>query len=165
MSIASNPLVPVCRYIRDPGAPRRCSQPTSPCCGAPRLGHFAADNHVGDSETAAGLENAESLAQHPVFVGGKIYHAIGNDDIDGVVGQGNAFDLALEKFDVLNAGLALVLPGEGQHFIGHVEAVSLAGGTDALGGKQHVDAASRAEIEHGFTGIELGQCGRVAASQ
>ena len=129
------------------------------------VGHFAADDHVGDGETAARLQDAERFAQHPVLVGGEIDHAVGNDDVDRVVGQGNVFDLALEKLDVLDAGLALVLAGESQHFIGHVEAVSFAGRADAPGGKQHVDAAARAKIEDGFAGIELGQGGRIAATE
>ena len=127
--------------------------------------HVAADNHVGDGEAAAGLQDAEGFAQDLVLVGREINHAIRNDDIDGVVGQGNVFDFALQKLDVLDSGLALVLAGEGQHFIGHVEAVSFAGGADAPGGQQHVDAASGAEIEDGFAGIELGQGGRIAATQ
>ena len=38
-------------------------------------------------------------------------------------------------------------------------------GPDAPGGKQHVDAAAGAEIEHGFAGVELGQRGRIAAAE
>ena len=80
-------------------------------------------------------------------------------------GSGNVFDFALEKLDVLDSGLALVLAREGQHLIGHVETVGFAGGADAPGGKQHVDAAAGAEIEHRLAGVELGQRGGIAAAE
>ncbi len=54
-------------------------------------------------------------------------------------------------------GLALVFVGQRQHFVGHVEAVGLAGGADAPCGEQDVDAAAGAEVEHDLTGIKLGQ--------
>ena len=82
-----------------------------------------------------------------------------------IVGQRDVLDFAFEKFDVLNAALALVLARERQHFVGHVEAVGLAGGADAAGGQQHIDAAARAEIEDRFAGLQLGQRGGVAAAE
>jgi hypothetical protein len=68
-------------------------------------------------------------------------------------GSGNAFDLAFQEFDVLRARLALVFVGQRQHFVGHVEAVSFARRADAPGREQHIDAAARTEIEHGFAGL------------
>ena len=88
-----------------------------------------------------------------------------DDDIDGIVGQRDVFDFAFEKLDVFHSGLALVFAGQGQHFVGHIEAVGFAGRADAPGGEQHVDAAAGAEIEHGFAGIELGQRGGIAAAE
>ena len=57
-------------------------------------------------------------------------------------GRGMCFDLAFEEFDVFDAGLALVFAGEGEHLVGHVEAVGFAGGADAAGGEEDVDAAA-----------------------
>ena len=108
------------------------------------------------SETAKrppGFKHAEGFAQDVVLVGGKIDDAVGDDDVDGVVGQRDVLDLALQEFDVVDAGLALVLVGEGQHFVGHVETVGLAGGPDAPRREQDVDAAAGAEIQHGFAGF------------
>ena len=126
-------------------------------------GNVAADDDIGDGETSAGFENAEGLAQDAIFVGGEIDDAIGDDDVDRVVGQGNVFDFALEEFDVFDAGFALVLAGQREHLIGHVEAVGFAGGADAAGGEQDVDAAAGAEVEDRFAGVQFGQGGGVAA--
>ncbi len=80
-------------------------------------------------------------------------------------GSGNIFDFALQEFDVGGAGFLLVRVGERQHFVGHVEAVGLAGGADAAGGEQYVDAAAGAEIEDDFAGIELSEGGGIAAAE
>ena len=80
-------------------------------------------------------------------------------------GSGIVLDLALEELDVLDARLTLVLAGELEHLVGHVEAVGLAGRADAPGREQHVDAAARAEVEHGLALVEVGDRGRVAAAE
>ena len=64
-----------------------------------------------------------------------------------------------------NAGFALVLAGEGQHFVGHVETVGFARRPHAPGGKQHIDAAAGPQIEHGFAGFELRQRRGIAAAE
>jgi hypothetical protein len=87
-------------------ARRRCSQPKASCSGD--ISGFRRDHHIGDGETAAGLEHAEGFAQDAILVGGEIDDAVGDDDIDRVVGQGDVLDFALEELDVLDAGFALV---------------------------------------------------------
>ena len=86
-------------------------------------------------------------------------------DVDRVVGQRDVLDVALEELDILEPALALVLLGERQHLVGHVEAVRFAGRSDAPRRQQHVDAAAGAEIEHGLAGLQLGQRGRIAAAE
>ena len=113
------------------------------------------DHHVGDGEAAAGPQHAEGLAQDAVLVGGEIDDAVGDDDVDGVVGQRNVLDLALEELDVGGAGLALVFARQGEHVVGHVEAVGLARGPDAARGEQHIDAAAGAEVEHRLAGLAV----------
>ena len=46
------------------------------------------------------------------------------------------------------AGLGGVGAGQVEHLVGHVDAVREAGGADAAGRQQHVDATARAEVEH-----------------
>ena len=128
-------------------------------------GNGAAHDNVGDGEAAARLEHAKRLAQDAVLVGREIDDAVGDDDVDRVVGQGNVFDLAFEKLDVFDACLALVFAGQGEHVVGHVEAVSLAAGSHAARGEQHVDAAAGAEVEHNVTGLEIDERGGIAAAQ
>ena len=71
----------------------------------------------------------------------------------------------LRNSTFVGAGLALVLVGEREHLVGHVEAVGFAGRSDALRGEQHVDAAARSEVEHRLAFVELRERGRVAAAE
>ena len=80
-------------------------------------------------------------------------------------GSGNRLDRALEELDIGRARLALVLPRQRQHLVGHVEAVGLAGRADPLRGQQHVDAAAGTEVEHGLAGLERQQRGGIAAAE
>src|SRR5579859_2353302 len=61
---------------------------------------FAAGYDVRYGKTAAGLQHAKRLAQNLVFVSGKIDHAVGNDDVNRVVGKRNALDFASQEFHV-----------------------------------------------------------------
>ena len=133
---------------------------------APDVGrHVAADDDVGDRESAARFQHAEGLAQHGIFVAREIDHAVGDDHVHRVVRQRNGLDRALQELDVRGAGLPLVLPRERQHLVGHVEAVRLAGRADAFGRQQHVDAAARSEIQHRLARFEREQRGRIAAAE
>src|SRR5438309_2356878 len=78
---------------------------------------------------------------------------------------GDLLDLALEELHVGGPRLALVLAGEGQHLVGHVEPVGPAGRAHPLRGQEDVDAASGAQIEHRLAGRELGERGGVAAAE
>ena len=127
--------------------------------------HLAPYHDVRDGEPAAGLQDAERLGEHAVLVGRQVDDAVRDDHVHGVVGQRDGLDLALEELDVAHAGLALVLARQGEHLVGHVEAVRLAGGPDAPGRQQHVDAAARAEIEHGLARLQLGERGGVPTAQ
>ena len=126
---------------------------------------FAAHDDIRNGEAAAGLQHAKCFAKDAILVGGKIDDAIRDDDIDRIVGKRNVLDLAVQKLDVFDAGLALVFVGEREHFVGHVEAVGFAGWADAPRREQHVDAAARAEIEHGFARFQFGQRRRIAAAE
>ena len=63
------------------------------------------------------------------------------------------------------AALPLVLAGKGKHLVRHVQAVGFASGPHALRGKKHVDATAAAQVEDGFSGLQFGQCRRIAAPQ
>ena len=66
---------------------------------------------------------------------------------------------------MVDARLALVLLGQREHLVGHVEAVRLAGRADAARGQQHIDAAAGAEIEHDLAGVQLCERGGVSAPE
>jgi len=125
----------------------------------------SAHNNIGDSETATGLEDAEGFAEDAILVRGKVDDTVRNDDVNRVVGEGDVLDFAFEELDVGDAGLALILAGEGEHVVGHVEAIGFPGWANAPCGEEHIDTAARAEIEHDFTRCELDQRGGIAAAE
>ena len=97
------------------------------------------------SETAKrppGLQYAKGFAQDGIFVGRKIDYAIRDDDIDGIVGQRECVRFRLSGIRRFRLRFLLVLVGEREHFIGHIEAVGFSGRTNALRGEQHVDSAA-----------------------
>jgi hypothetical protein len=89
---------------------------------------------IRNGKAATRFQDAERFPQHAVFVARQVNDAVAYDDIDGGVRQRDMLDFAFEKFDVLNPGLALVLAGECQHFIRHIEAVGFAQRTDPTRG-------------------------------
>src|ERR1700736_2697451 len=110
---------------------------------ANRVRDFASNYYIGNCETAAGLEHPECFAQNAVLVAGEVNDTVGQNDVDGVVGQRDIFDLTFQKFNVGEAGFAFVFFGQGEHFVGHVQAVGFSGGADTARGKQNVNAAAR----------------------
>src|SRR5712664_3108398 len=61
-------------------------------------GDFTANNDIGDGETAAGFEDAESFAEDAILVAGKIDDTVGDDYVDGIVRKRHVFNGALQKF-------------------------------------------------------------------
>src|SRR5882762_10272236 len=86
---------------------------------------FTANDDIGDCQTAAGPEDA-------ILVARQIDDAVGDDDVDGVVGKRNVFNGTLQKLDVFDAGFFLVFAGEGEHFVSHVQTEGFAGGANAF---------------------------------
>ena len=80
-------------------------------------------------------------------------------------GSGMCSISPLRKSTFARPLLRLFSLGQGQHLVGHVEAVGLAGRSDPPGREHHVDAAARAQVEHGLARLQFGQRGRVAAAQ
>src|SRR6266404_5316592 len=107
-------------------------------------GDFTANDDIGHGKAAAGFQHAEGFAEDTILVAGKIDDAVGDDDVDGVVRQRDVFNDALEKFNVFDAGFFLVLAGEREHFVGHVQTVGFAGGADSSPGEDDVNAAAGA---------------------
>src|SRR5208337_1199412 len=70
-----------------------------------------------------------------------------------------------EEFDILDSSLALVVAREREHLVRHVEPVRLACRSYSARGEDHVDPAARSQVEHGFTGLKLGERGRIPASE
>ena len=127
--------------------------------------HFAPGHNIGNRKAAARLQHAKGFPQYTVFVGGKVDHTIRDNDVHRVVGQRNMLDLAPQELDVLRARFALVLIGQRQHLVRHIETIGLAGGPDPLRRKQNIHAAARAEIEDHFPGIQFRQRRWISATE
>ena len=112
-----------------------------------------------------GLQDAGDLGEHPGLVGRQVDDAVRDHDVDRLGGQRHLLDLAAQEVRVRDAGLGLVVLGEREHLVGHVEAVDDSGRPDATGREQHVDAAAGAEVEHRLALAELCDGGRVAAAE
>ena len=80
-------------------------------------------------------------------------------------GSGMASMVPLRNSTLVAPAFVGVGEGQGEHLVGHVQPVGLAGGADAAGGEQDVDAAAGAEVEHAFAFVEVGDGERVAAAE
>mmetsp|Transcript_26515 Transcript_26515/g.74189 ORF Transcript_26515/g.74189 Transcript_26515/m.74189 type:complete len:294 (-) Transcript_26515:284-1165(-) len=121
-------------------------------------GHAAVGIHVRKVQLATRLQQAEALLQHGFLVGAEVDDAVGDDDVEG-------FRLELEVLQLLEVSLLeldvgeselfgvvlLVLAGDVQLLVGHVDADDLAGGTDQLGGDVHVATGTASQIQDGGT--------------
>src|SRR3712207_5401571 len=104
------------------------------------------EDYVRDGEPPTGLEDPVSLPENLLLLGGEVYDAVGDHHVHVLVGQRNLLDLPLKKLHVLYPGLLLVLAGQGQHLVGHVQSVSLTSWRDTPGGEQHIYTATASEV-------------------
>ena len=125
----------------------------------------AGEDDVGDREPAAGAQHSQGLAEDLVLVRGQVDDAVGDDDVNRVVGQRDVLDAAQQELDVLHPGLGLVRVGELVHLRGHVQAIGLTAGGNTASGQEYVDASARAQVEDDVAGLEVGEQGRVPAAQ
>ena len=96
-----------------------------------------------------------------LYLAVRSYHAM----LPPVVSEPVRERLALEELHVRRARLGSVVARQVEHLRCHVQAIDVTGGTDALGGQQHVDAAARAQVEDGLARVELSEGGRIATAQ
>src|SRR5579871_991303 len=126
---------------------------------------FPACDHIRYRKTPTRLQNAECFAQNLAFICRKIDDAIRDDHVYGIIRQRNALDLTLQELNILDPRFPLVLVGESQHFVGHVETIGFSIWADTARRQQNVDAASRAQIEHRLSGLQLRKRSRISAAQ
>ena len=120
---------------------------------------------VGDADAAPRPQDARDLAEDRRLVGGQVHDAVADHDVDRIRGQRDRLDVALEELDVGGLRLGGVALGKREHLVGHVQPEGAAGRPDPLGGQQDVDPATRPEIEDPFALAEVGDGGRVAATE
>ena len=127
--------------------------------------HPGVGDDVGDREAASWPEHPRRFAKDRRLVSGEVDHAVGDHDVDRVVGQRHRFDRPLQELDIPCTRLPLVSAGHLKHLVGHVDAIRLAARSDPLGREQHVDAAARAQVEDGLSLVKLGDRRRIAAAE
>ena len=81
------------------------------------------------------------------------------------VGQWNVLDGALQKLDVDKPGPGLVCSGKFQHLIGHVHAVGEASLSNPTSRQQHVDPATRTQIQDTLARMQISHGNRVTAAK
>ena len=147
-------------------ARRRCSRSTAPCRRA-SLVHVRVGDHVGDREAAArlaarALPRGAPAACRPERLITQLEMTTSTD----VVGERHLLDVALEELDVLDAGLARRC-ARARSSISSVMSspMALPVGPTRRAEMQHVDAAARAEVEHGLALVQIGDRGRVRRSR
>ena len=129
------------------------------------LVHALVGDDVADGEATARPQDSGRLAEDAGLVGAQIDDAVGDDHVDRVVGKRDVLDRALDEFDVLDPGLALVLPRQLEHLVGHVEAIGHSPGPDPASRQQHVDPAAGPQIQDGLTLMQRCDRGRVPAAE
>ena len=133
--------------------------------GAGLLVHVGIGNHVRDGKPATGAQHAPRLPDHAGLVAREVDHAVGDHDVDGLVADRYVLEIALEELDVFDAGVVGVGTCELEHLVGHVQADSLAGRSDAAGGDQHVSARARPKIEDGLALVQVRDRGGYPAAE
>ena len=129
------------------------------------LVHVGIGHDVADGESSPWPQDAGGLEEDPALVRGEVDHAVGDDHVDRRVVQGNVLDLAFEELDILGVRLGRVVAGQGEHLVGHVEAVGPSAGAHSSCGQQDVDPAARSEVEDRLALVQLGHGRRIAAAE
>jgi hypothetical protein len=122
-------------------------------------------DNVGDPDPATGSQHARDLGQHRRFVGRQVDHAVGDRRVDRFRGEWDLLDHTLQEVDVVRSCLPCVSLGEGEHLVGHVDAVGRSCRTDTLRRQDHVDPTTRTEIEDRLTLVQLSDRGRISAAE
>src|SRR5574337_1669639 len=120
---------------------------------------------VGDPDPPAGSQDPTHLGQYGRLVDRQVDHAVGDHHVDAVVHEGDVLDGALAKLDVGDIGPGLVGFGSREHLVGHANAVDESVRSYPAGRKQHVDPPSGAQIEYAVALVQVGDGGRVSATQ
>ena len=125
---------------------------------------LALGDNVGDGEAAARLEHPEGLAQQACLVSSEVDHAVGDHNVDGVVGQGDASMWPLRKWTFSTPAAALFARR------GPASRRSCPGHRRSRWGRRDVPRAGRRCRHHcrdraPSRPVELGQSGRIATAE
>ena len=120
---------------------------------------------VGDPDSATGSKHPLDLVEYRLLVGREVDHAVGDDDVDGLVPQRDVLDVSAQELDIAGPCLGGVAAGQVEHLVGHVQPVGEPAGADPTSREQDVDPPARPQIEHDLALGEVGDGKWIAASQ
>ncbi len=129
------------------------------------LGEIVLESDIADGETSAGLEDARDFAKDSGLVGREIENAIGDDAVDGGIGQRNFVDGGEMEVDIGIAAGGCVGARAIDHGGRHIDADGATGGADHVGGEEDIEAAAGAEVDHHLARFEMRGCGGIAAGE
>ena len=143
----SKPAASASRRIPSPRARRRCSRSRAPRSSATSAGTSPRTTTSDTAKRPPGFSTRNASRSTRSLSAERLMTQFEMMTSTRASGSGMLLDLALQELDVRDAGLPLVLARQGEHLVGHVEAVGLAGRADPARREQDVDAAARAEVE------------------
>jgi hypothetical protein len=123
------------------------------------------DDQIGDAHSAAGPEDPANFAECRELIRAVVDDAIADDDIDGIVGDGQSLDGALFELKVGVVAAAGIIRGFLDHFGRGVHAEDLSGFADRPSGKKGIQTSTAADIQDRLARLQASNGRRVAASQ
>src|SRR5205807_4829136 len=77
----------------------------------------------------------------------------------------DGLDRSLQEGRVGDPRPGLVLAGDREHLVGHVDAVRVTVGSDTAGGKEHVQPRATPQVKHVLAAFQVGKEGWIAAAK
>src|SRR5207237_10240184 len=108
---------------------------------------------IGDGEPATRLQHTERLAEYLRLVRDQVDYAVGQNDVGGIVGDRQMFELAQAKLDIGGVDPGSVFARLFQHLVCHVDPYHPACRAHLLCGKEAVETRAAAEIDHDLAGL------------
>ncbi len=152
------------RYSDTDRAPGDAPGPLAPL-GALLGGEMVVGDDVADPYPTARTEHPGHLAEDRRLVCRQVDHAIRDDDVDRPGRERDVLDPSQQEPGVVDGFGGSVAPSQFEHLRGHVETDGDAARCDPPRREDHVDTASRPEVEHGLPGRQVCHRSRVPAAE
>src|SRR6185369_6647339 len=129
------------------------------------FGECSQQHDVADCEVSSRFEDAKHFTKYGRLVRAEVDDAVRDNEIDGIIVNGNVFDLTLTELNVSRAEFCRVFAGAREHVIRHVNADDMTGRANLIPSKECVETCAASEIKHRHTELNLRQGKRIAATE